>query len=69
MDISNGSSSGGVGRTKCAWAVDELTPERLTSLLRLRYINVLSDAATGLGAPDPIRDTLVNLQRCLQNGG
>ena len=50
--------------------VDELAPEKLTPLLRLRYNNALADAATDLGPPDQIRSTFVGFQRLLyQEGG
>ncbi len=45
--------------------VDELAPEKLTPLLRLRYHNALADAATDLGPPDQIRKTFVGFQRLL----
>jgi len=45
--------------------VDELAPEKLTPLLRLRYKNALADAATDLGPPDQIRSTFVGFQRLL----
>ena len=45
--------------------VDELAPEKLTPLLRLRYNNALADAATDLGPPDQIRSTFVGFQRLL----
>lgn len=50
--------------------VDELSPEKLTPLLRLRYNNALADAAADLGPPDQIRSTFVGFQRLLyQQGG
>lgn len=53
-----------------AQGVDELAPEKLTPLLRLRYNNALADAATDLGPPDQIRSTFVSFQRLLyQQGG
>jgi len=53
-----------------AQGVDELAPEKLTPLLRLRYNNALADAATDLGPPDQIRSTFVGFQRLLyQQGG
>jgi len=45
--------------------VDELAPEKLTPLLRLRYHNALADAASDLGPPDQIRKTFVGFQRLL----
>jgi type I restriction enzyme R subunit len=45
--------------------VDELAPEKLTPLLRLRYNNALADAATDLGPPDQIRSTFFGFQRLL----
>jgi type I restriction enzyme R subunit len=45
--------------------VDELAPEKLTPLLRLRYHNALADAATDLGSPEQIRSTFVGFQRLL----
>jgi len=45
--------------------VDELAPEKLTPLLRLRYHNALADAAADLGPPDQIRQTFVGFQRLL----
>ena len=45
--------------------VDELAPEKLTPLLRLRYNNALADAATDLGSPEKIRDTFISFQRLL----
>lgn len=52
-----------------AQGVDELAPEKLTPLLRLRYNNALADAATDLGPPDQIRSTFVGFQRLLYEGG
>lgn len=46
-------------------AVDELAPEKLTPLLRLRYHNALADAAADLGPADQIRTTFVGFQRLL----
>lgn len=45
--------------------VDELAPEKLTPLLRLRYHNALADAAADLGPPDQIRQTFMGFQRLL----
>uniref|UniRef100_UPI00313B0BB1 type I restriction-modification enzyme R subunit C-terminal domain-containing protein n=1 Tax=Hydrogenophaga sp. OTU3427 TaxID=3043856 RepID=UPI00313B0BB1 len=45
--------------------VDELGPEKLASLLRLRYKNALADAAADLGPADQIRQTFVGFQRLL----
>lgn len=45
--------------------VDELAPEKLTPLLRLRYHNALADAAADLGPPEQIRNTFVGFQRLL----
>jgi type I restriction enzyme R subunit len=45
--------------------VDELAPEKLTPLLRLRYNNALADAATDLGSAEKIRDTFIGFQRLL----
>jgi type I restriction enzyme, R subunit len=45
--------------------VDELAPEKLTPLLRLRYHNALADAAIDLGPPDQIRSTFLGFQRLL----
>ena len=49
--------------------VEELAPEKLTPLLRLRYKNALADAATDLGSPDQIRSTFIGFQRLLYEGG
>lgn len=48
-----------------AQGVDELAPEKLTPLLRLRYNNALADAATDLGSPEQIRQTFIGFQRFL----
>ena len=48
-----------------AQGVDELAPEKLTPLLRLRYNNALADAATDLGSPEQIRQTFMGFQRFL----
>lgn len=45
--------------------VDELAPEKLTPMLKLRYNNALADAAADLGPPDQIRKTFVGFQRFL----
>lgn len=45
--------------------MDELAPEKLTPLLRLRYNNALADAAADLGPPEQIRSTFVEFQRLL----
>jgi type I restriction enzyme R subunit len=45
--------------------VDELAPEKLTPLLRLRYHNALADAATDLGSPEQIRGTFLGFQHLL----
>ena len=45
--------------------VDELAPEKLTPLLRLRYNNALADAATDLGSSEQIRNTFLGFQRLL----
>ena len=49
--------------------MDELAPEKLTPLLRLRYNNALADAATDLGSPDQIRSTFFGFQRLLYEQG
>jgi type I restriction enzyme, R subunit len=51
-----------------AQGVDELAPEKLTPLLRLRYHNALADAAADLGPADQIRKTFVGFQRLLYRG-
>jgi type I restriction enzyme R subunit len=48
-----------------AQGVDELAPEMLTPLLRLRYNNALADAATDLGSPEQIRSTFLGFQKLL----
>ncbi|MEY4978802.1 MAG: Type restriction enzyme protein [Pseudomonadota bacterium] len=45
--------------------VEELAPDKLSPLLRLRYNNALADAAIDLGPPDQIRKTFVDFQRLL----
>ena len=45
--------------------VDELAPEKLTPLLKLRYHNALADAASDLGSPEQIRNTFTGFQRLL----
>jgi len=45
--------------------VDELDPEKLTPLLRLRYQNSISDAVADLGQPEEISRVFVGFQKYL----
>jgi type I restriction enzyme, R subunit len=45
--------------------VDELDPEKLTPLLRLKYHNSIADAVADLGKPEDINKTFVGFQRYL----
>ena len=48
-----------------AQGVDELDPEKLSSLLRLRYRNAISDAFAELGNPEDVRRMFFGFQRHL----
>ncbi|NCA25013.1 MAG: restriction endonuclease subunit R, partial [Betaproteobacteria bacterium] len=48
-----------------AQGVDELDPEKLSSLLRLRYRNAISDAFAELGNPEDVRRMFFSFQRHL----
>jgi type I restriction enzyme R subunit len=45
--------------------VEELDPDNLTPLLRLRYHNSLADAVADLGAPELIGQVFAGFQKCL----
>lgn len=45
--------------------VDELDPEKLTPLLRLRYRDSIADAVAELGRPEEIRQVFTGFQRFL----
>ena len=45
--------------------VDELDPEKLTPLLRLKYSNSISDAIADLGRPEEISKVFVGFQKYL----
>ena len=45
--------------------VDELDPEKLSPLLKLKYNNALADAFAELGRPDQVRRVFVDFQRHL----
>jgi type I restriction enzyme R subunit len=45
--------------------VDELDQEKLTPLLRLKYLNSLSDAVADLGRPEEISQVFVGFQKYL----
>jgi type I restriction enzyme, R subunit len=45
--------------------VDELSPEKLSPLLRLRYNNAIADAVKDLGAPEQIGKMFADFQRYL----
>jgi type I restriction enzyme R subunit len=45
--------------------VDELDQEKLTPLLRLKYLNSISDAITDLGSPEEISKVFVGFQKYL----
>lgn len=45
--------------------VDELSPEKLSPLLKLRYNNAIADAVAELGPPDRIGQLFTNFQQYL----
>ena len=45
--------------------VDELDSEKLTPLLRLRYVNSIADAVADLGKPEEIGQVFVGFQKYL----
>ena len=45
--------------------VDELAPEKLTPLLRLKYNNAISDAVVDLGQPEEINSIFSGFQKYL----
>lgn len=49
--------------------VGELSPDKLSPLLRLKYRNALSDAVADLGKPDMIKLTFSGFQKYLYNDG
>ena len=49
--------------------VDELAPEKLSPLLKLRYNNAIADATDDLGSPEEIRRVFVGFQKFLYEGG
>jgi type I restriction enzyme, R subunit len=49
--------------------VDELDPEKLTPLLRLKYSNSISDAIKDLGKPEEINKAFVGFQKYLYQPG
>jgi len=49
--------------------VEELDPEKLAPLLRLRYFNSTSDAVADLGEPEEIRNVFVGFQKYLYQAG
>ena len=48
-----------------AQGIDELDPEKLSPLLKLKYNNALADAFAELGRPDEVRRVFVDFQRYL----
>ncbi len=48
-----------------AQGVDELDPEKLSPLLKLKYKNALADAFAELGKPDQVRRVFVDFQKYL----
>lgn len=45
--------------------VDELDPEKLAPLLRLKYRNSMPDAVADLGQPEVIRNVFAGFQKFL----
>ena len=45
--------------------VEELDPEKLTPLLRLKYRDSIADAIADLGAPEDIRTVFTSFQKAL----
>ncbi|HEV2293185.1 MAG TPA: DEAD/DEAH box helicase family protein [Tepidisphaeraceae bacterium] len=45
--------------------VDELSPEKLSALLKLKYHNAIADAVADLGPPEQIAEAFVSFQRYL----
>jgi type I restriction enzyme R subunit len=50
-----------------AHGVEELSPEKLSALLRLKYQNALADAVADLGKPEQIKSTFFTFQKNLYN--
>ena len=49
--------------------VDELSPDKLSPLLRLKYHNALADAVADLGKPEQIKQTFFGFQKHLYDDG
>ncbi|MFM7591427.1 MAG: type I restriction-modification enzyme R subunit C-terminal domain-containing protein, partial [Isosphaeraceae bacterium] len=47
--------------------VEELSPEKLSPLLRLKHQNALADAVADLGKPEQIKSTFYTFQKNLYN--
>jgi type I restriction enzyme R subunit len=55
----------GNGHARVTVGVEELSPDKLTPLLRLRYHNAIADAKADLGQPDQIRALFFSFQKYL----